>query len=133
MSGHNPKRHKCQTDGCWIEEVDPKKEAFDQCYPRKITMSDVDGIVNIGWNFKFMEWKRVGQEIPDGQRIWHERITDSKPKDFVVFQVWGDPKTMKVDGYKIVRHGIVGEYIEADLEALKKRFSAWAGWADVTR
>lgn len=85
-------RWKCERDGCYNIKHRPKIEVFHDIWPGKISMSDVDGIVEIKGNFLLLEWKSVEKDLPIGQRIMYERMTVGQR--FTVLVVTGDAETM---------------------------------------
>jgi hypothetical protein len=46
-NGYNPMRWNCEKDGCFNVKCRPKIEQFADCFPGRIAVSDIDGIVEI--------------------------------------------------------------------------------------
>ena len=44
-------------------------ERFDDCFPRGVTIGDLDGFVELGGHFLVLEFKLGDQEIPRGQAV----------------------------------------------------------------
>lgn len=56
--------------------------------PSRIKVTDVDGLVESGNHFLFLEGKGKGKAIPRGQEILFERLT---ARGDTVLILWGDP------------------------------------------
>lgn len=56
-NGYNPMQWNCERQGCFNVKKRPKIEMFADCLPRKISFSDIDGIVEINGNLLLLEWK----------------------------------------------------------------------------
>jgi len=96
--------------------------------PRKIGMSDVDGIVEINGKFLLIEWKYAEGHITVGQRIMFERMTALSPK-ITVLVVAGDPQTMEVYSYMKIYNGKMHPIERIDLDGFRRRVKAWANLA----
>ena len=75
-------------DGCYRRLGQPDLTVLDECFPGRIGMTDVDGLVEISGQFLFIEWKRRG-DVPVGQRIMFERLT--RHPEFTILVILGDP------------------------------------------
>ena len=60
-------RHDCRTVGCYIDGLPCWDELIEQ-FPRKVRPTDVDGFVELGGRFLFIEEKRAGVGPDEGQR-----------------------------------------------------------------
>ena len=120
-------RWDCSKKGCFnrMQRIDLFR--FDHCFPGKIGFTDLDGIVEINGKFLIIEWKSHRSDLPTGQRIMFERLTNSD--DFMVCVVDGDAEKTIVRGVRWVRNGLVTEWADCDLRNLEKRFTKWARWA----
>jgi hypothetical protein len=130
--GYNPMRYDCKSRGCYNLNLRPKIETFAECFPRKIGMGDVDGIVEIGSKFLLVEWKSDGGLVTRGQEIMFERLTKDN-EQFVVYVVEGNPVTMEIDEYTMYFNSSVQRFCCHDhdgLAELKGSFSSWAEWAE---
>ena len=87
-------------DGCYRRLGQPDLTVLDECFPGRIAMTDVDGLVEINGRFLFIEWKRRG-DVPAGQRIMFERLT--RHPEFTILVILGDPRTMAVERYDVFR------------------------------
>lgn len=127
-------RWKCDEKGCY-RQLMPRLGGFDDCFPRRIGMSDVDGIVEIGGRFLMLEWKAPGGAVQVGQRIMFERLTSASPdpSKFTVIVVCGQPRTLEVESVQVFAAGRAGPVEAADLDGLKVRMKAWADRADTAR
>lgn len=98
--------------GMNIRDVDKFREtfwdwtSFNECFsPTKIRITDIDGAVERGGYFLFIETKLPGEEIPLGQRLMYDALARlprchiliiwGKPNQPEAFQWWGTglPKT----------------------------------------
>lgn len=120
-------RWDCGKRGCYNVKHRPKIEEFAECFPGKISMGDVDGLVEINGHFLLLEWKSVSKDLGYGQRKTYEQITASSP--VVVMVVTGNPETMVVEKYSIFRKGKQGGDIPASLDDVKARIKSWSDWA----
>ncbi len=60
-------RHSCDRDGCYYQTLPCWDDLLD-CFPRRIRPTDIDGMVEIGGRFLFLEEKRQGKAPDEGQR-----------------------------------------------------------------
>lgn len=132
-NGYNPITWDCERQGCFNVVAKPKIEVFAECFPGKIAMTDIDGLVEVGGHFMLLEWKRLdwSGELPTGQRILFERLTRHTGIKVVIVQ--GDPETMFTSRCLVFEGGFPGAWQEIDLETLKRRMKAWADAASVKR
>lgn len=129
----NPLRWDCAASGkCFNTYCRPKIEVFADCFPRRIKMGDVDGLVEINGLFLLLEWKRPGQDVPQGQRIAYEHFS-RLTRGCVVFCVRGHADTMEVVDYCLFWDGRQWPWLPAGLEDLQARMAGWAAFADGRR
>ena len=129
-NGHNPLRWDCERHGCFNLKRRPKIEVFADCFPGRISLGDVDGIVEIGGNALLLEWKSEACALPTGQRLLYQRLTWSGP--VAVMIVVGDAETMTVTATSVFDRGNrypAEGYEPADLPLIKTRLAAWSRWA----
>ena len=102
----------------------PDLTVLDECFPGRIAMTDVDGLVEIKGQFLFIEWKRGG-DVPTGQRIMFERLT--RHPEFTILVIlgrspgpwrWSATTCSRADGARAGR--------DCDLSELKNHVRAWA-------
>jgi len=122
--GYNPMRWDCATSGCYNKKLRPRIEEFADCFPGSISMSDVDGIVEVSGCFLFLEWKSRREPLKTGQKLLFERIT-AHPDTTVVI-VLGCPSEMKIESAQVVSGGVFSIEVACDLSRLKSAFSQWA-------
>ena len=127
MNGHNPMRWNCSDRGCFNVKRRPKIEVFHDCFPRRISFGDVDGIVEINGKALLLEWKSEPKPLPTGQRIMYERIT--KTGDLSVIIGCGDAETMETLQMQTVFMGKFSEVKQAALEDLKAAMRRWVSYA----
>lgn len=120
-------RYDCTHNGCFNVVKRPKIEVFDDCFPGRIALGDVDGIVEINGALCLLEWKPPGHAGNDGQTIMHKRFAMNF--GYVVFVARGDAKTMALADYRVVWNGKAGPFVRADINELKTRIKGWATWA----
>lgn len=124
-------RWNCQDKGCF-RNLCPKLGFFDDCFPGRIGMSDVDGIVEIAGRFLLLEWKSEGGFLHTGQRIMFERLTALSPK-LTIIVVSGDPMNMAVHNVVVFHGGNAAPAEVLDADALKARIKQWADRASMAR
>ena len=112
-----------ERDGCYRRLGQPDLTLLDECFPGRIAMTDVDGLVEIDGRFLFIEWKRRG-DVPAGQRIMFERLT--KHPEFTVLVILGDPASMTVERYDVFRNGRRRGWRDCDMRGLKRHIRTWA-------
>ena len=129
-AGFNPLRWSCSEKGCYNKTVRPRIEVFAECFPGRISMGDVDGMVEINYRFLMAEFKSPGGDITRGQEILFERLTNNNI-DFTVFVLNGDPITMEISSHAVYFNNQVTRFVgeESGLEIVKERFVSWADWA----
>lgn len=129
-NGYNPLRWDCERQGCFNLKRRPKIEMFAECFPRRISFGDVDGIVEVGGNALLLEWKSEERELPTGQRLLYQRLTRYGPVSVMI--VIGDAESMLIDATALfadgVRHPAQG-FEPADLHLIRHRLTAWGLWA----
>lgn len=124
-TGRNPMDWDCFTRGCFNIKKRPKIEEFCECFPRRCSFGDVDGIIELGGSLCFLEWKSLGADLKTGQLMTFTAITQQNEKN-IVFVVFGDPETMEVFGFQIIRNGRVSAPIVAGIDVLKTELKNWA-------
>ncbi len=83
-------RWDCGKRGCYNVKHRPKIEEFAECFPGKISMGDVDGLVEINGHFLLLEWKSVSKDLGYGQRKTYEQITASLDDVKARIKSWAD-------------------------------------------
>jgi hypothetical protein len=131
-NGFNPIRWNCGEKGCYNKTVRPRIEYFAECFPRKIAMTDIDGIVELGGNFLMLEWKQPPGALGRGQQIMIEKLT-AKGMPFRVYVATGNSQTLETYEYSIYENGMVQHFLDTNLDELRGSISEWASWADRNR
>lgn len=128
---YNPIHHNCETGGCWNKQYRPNIEYFYHALPRKLTMSDIDGVAEVNGSFLFLEWKSHLGPLPTGQRILAERLTNLSQKiHYVVIQHEpGNP--MAIENVMVVHRGRFGGWQPSTILDLNDRIAAWAKRVDI--
>jgi hypothetical protein len=101
--------HDCEKYGCAAICLDPKLHFFDDCFDGGIRFGDIDAIIERKGHILIMEWKRYANtetfaKSHKAQFRLAEAFTLNTPKQTFVF-VLGDPITMEVERYGIIRNG----------------------------
>lgn len=133
MSKHHPLVNwECTGEGCFLEKNMPDFSVFSNCFPErnvKINLTDIDGAVEVGRQFLFLEWKnKEGAEIPAGQRIFLYRLSE-KP-GCTVLVLWGERTTQNIKRMQVLRNGVTVIDQKADLREVRRFVSAWAAEAE---
>lgn len=123
----NPMRWKCAQLGCYNDVARPKIEVFADCFPGRICMGDVDGLVEISGRFLLLEWKSAPKAIPEGQRITYNMLVALPGRMFTVLCVSGNARTMAVTHAMHYRPG--GVWLPSTLEGCQRFMRRWAQWA----
>lgn len=128
---YNPIYHDCQAKGCWNKQYRPNIEYFYHALPRKLTMSDIDGVAEVNGAFLFLEWKSHLGPLPTGQRILAERLTKLSTKiTYVVIQHEpGNP--MAIEHVMVIHGGRFSDWQECTILDLNDRIAAWAKRVDI--
>lgn len=126
-NGRNPMRYNCKSQGCFNEMRRPKIEEFAECFPGRISMGDVDGIVEINGRSLLLEWKSNDVPLKGGQRIMYSRLTTNCFLSVIV--VHGNAQTMEIYKYAWFASGKMHDFIKADLSDVKNAIKEWVKWA----
>ena len=111
--------------------LDPKLKFFNDCFRYNIQMSDIDGAVERNGQILFLEWKRPGVHLSNGQFRLYKALTKNSPRHKTLV-VWGDPQHMTVERVAVIANGKwVDEGEACDACALKERIGRWFNRADM--
>lgn len=129
-AGFRPFNWNCHDGGrgenCFNLKRRPKFGVFYDCFPGRISFTDVDGLVEISGCFCLLEWKGDGGSIKRGQERSYIQFT--RWGGNIVFVVNGDAETMVVRDYCIFWDGKRLPTVPADLNGVKARLRKWADW-----
>jgi len=120
-------RHNCETHGCYIKKMTPNWGFLDSSFSGKITVGDIDGIVEANGKLLVLEWKTTGACIPSGQEIMFVKATNCGKITVIV--IWGDPEETTVSHSQSFVKGIQNKKIEAGEDDIKSMCVAWESWA----
>ncbi len=122
-NGSNPMRWDCEKQGCFNKKRRPKIEVFSECFPGRINFGDVDGIVEINGKGLLLEWKSVSQNLPTGQRIMYERLTQTGLLTVIV--ALGDAESMEVWQSCWFVRGKQGLWVTTNLQGMEELIKKW--------
>lgn len=131
MNAGNPLRWKCDALGCYNKLARPKIEVFADCFPGRICMGDIDGLVEINGKFLLLEWKREPRDIPAGQRLTYNMLVRVPQRMWTVLCVAGNAETMLVT--HAMHYKPAGQWLPSDLNRCKRFIARWAQWATTQR
>jgi len=103
-------------------------EWFADCFPGKISFSDMDHIVERNGRALVVEWKGPKGQLGKGQEIMWAKLTRGTMLTTIV--VNGDPKTMDISSYQVCWNGKWSTPHESGLVDLHERIKSWADWAE---
>jgi len=126
MNNRRTFRWNCKMDGCFREKKCPDLTVFDDCFPNKNSLGDVDGINETNGKGLLLEWKTSSANIPTGQRIMYQKLT--KTGILSVLVVLGNAETMETKEYCWFYKGKQSEWKTADLEKIKAQIKSWVNW-----
>lgn len=127
--GYNPIRWDCERQGCWNAACRPPIHFFHDCFPRKISMSDIDATVELNGHFLFLEWKSVDSDLPVGQAKYFRQLTRNPNITSIVVFAPGNPNA--VEKIMVVRGGDFNSWEDCSLEDLHRRVRKWASRVDI--
>lgn len=122
-------RWDCRTDGCYRDQL-PDWSPLNDCFPRPgIRVSDIDGMVEVGGHFLFLEWKLPRAPVPDGQHRALLRL--STLPGVTVIILWGQ-STAKPEHWQILNDGHAALPAPVTFDEWHAFTCAWATAADET-
>lgn len=75
--------YDCVGKGCYRGRL-PGFDRLNDRMPGKMRLTDVDGMLELGGRFFFLEWKAYGGDLPDGQRIAFKKLSQYPGVDVVI-------------------------------------------------
>ena len=140
--------HDCRKERCWLKVRHPKWEVFDDCFPDKCAISDIDGIAVNGFGgiisgtgiaeisgkaVLILEWKS-GTKRDSRQENSRALQTLIRGPDDMLVLISGCPEQMTVRAWKTYMVGTGWSSVtRGDISELKNLFAYWATWADPKR
>jgi hypothetical protein len=133
-TGFNPIRWKCHQGGmgCFNEctrfKIEELQDALlcrrgERTVGEAMGFTDIDGAVEIGGQFLFLEFKSRNEELERGQEIYYEQLTALGPR-FTALGVQAQAKTSTVYAVKLIAYGFSGDWYPYGL-ALSVRATKW--------
>lgn len=113
-------------------------EFLNDCFPRNIRPTDLDGFVEINGHALILEHKQIGQQIPYGQDKAFKEIPKKNKIRAIVF--WADldenGNITKLDATRTYdsmngKFSIKNDNFP-DIENLKEKIKQWVEWAEKT-
>ena len=122
-------RWKCMDKGCYLDKVEPRLWDFQHCFPRNMSMGDIDGIVEIKGKFLVVEWKSVGGKLTTGQHILLKNLT-AMSSDIIAYVLYGNSQTMDV--YEMRRY-FCGQWEDTptNRDQVEHLFKCWSRMASL--
>lgn len=119
-------RYVCDQQGCYIEGL-PSWDDLIECFPRRIRPTDIDGLVEMGGNFLFLEEKRAGVAPDEGQRRALVRLS-KQPRTTVVLMRPGATSDLEV---LLLEAGQGSGWLPYTRDEFKAWLRAWCRRADL--
>lgn len=106
-----------------------RTERFDDCFPRGISLGDIDSFIEINGHFLFLEWKVADQEIRAGQRIALGRLAAAL--DVIdVWILWTTEDGFITHGMRL---GVHRHRVPVSEEGVRQRLKEWVTKAEDRR
>lgn len=118
-------RHQCSVSGCYIDRLPDWGDIIAQ-FPRGIIPTDVDGMVEIGGRFLFLEEKGAGASMSGGQQKALRRLSQLPGVTVMVFR---PGRYGELDVLELNNRGATG-FQPCDRTAFLSRINAWASRAE---
>ena len=128
MGAPNPMRHKCKSDGCYLETLHPPLEMFASAFPGYIAMSDIDGITERRGHFLVIEWKVKPGKVSVGQEILLQALARDPSFKVVVITSPVNTNLIQMDTVvevQLVKSDKIKPAREYSVEKLKGHFEKW--------
>lgn len=118
-------RHDCVKKGCYIDQLPCWDDLIDECFPRGIRPTDIDGMVEINGQILIMEEKCAGKGPDEGQRRALKELASKDGVTVVYFRPHGIEMQMLVVGM-----GEPKGWQTVTRDQLKSWLRWWASTAD---
>lgn len=125
MTGFRSKhfREVCSEKGCYIERL-PWWDDLIDCFPGKVMPTDIDAVVEMNGHFLFLEEKRAGNTMPEGQARLFRELSKLAPVAVICFRPVagesGDMEVLHLDGGR--RNG----WERCSRDELRRRLREWS-------
>jgi hypothetical protein len=121
-------RYNCAKQGCFNVKNRPDFGVFADCFPGKISMTDIDGAVNVKDRFLFVEFKSDKCEgLARGQELFFERLAQDNRNTIVIAA--GDCERMQFSRCMTIENGRFKGWEHTSIEMLRDRMKRWADHA----
>jgi hypothetical protein len=118
------RRHNCKENKlCYLDTKCAKLEIFDECFQRGIGFGDVDGCVERGGHFLYLEWKPAPIEFSEGQRTTFERRTRKGESTYIC--IAGNVESTEVTHVGFFVLGKFSGWEKATLDSVKTSIKNW--------
>lgn len=94
-----------------------------ECFPRAITFSDIDGVVELEGHLLFLEAKRVGEVVPHGQAKMYQALA----RVGTVFVKWLRPDGSVAAGCHVQENAEIAPLMVSEAN-VAEFFLEWAYW-----
>ena len=115
-------------ENCYRDHVLPNWAVFNECFvPTKIKITDIDGAVERNGHLLFFEVKQRTKDIPTGQRILFEKLTEiSNRITVILLYIPGPGKEMDIQEYAVFWKGKMTEdWTPTTTEEIQNRVRDW--------
>jgi hypothetical protein len=102
-----------------------RTERFNDCFPRGISLGDLDSFVEINRHFLMIEWKVGDQQLGHGQSLAFNRLAHQPHTS--VWVLWTTEDGFITHGQRL---GFHASRVAVDEETVKQRLKDWASSAD---
>lgn len=132
MTGYRSRFFRHQCDGgqhCYYEQLPEWDDLIEECFPRQIRPTDIDGMVEINDHFLFLEQKHCGAGPNEGQRRALRRLSKRSDVTVVFFRPESDGQTEQLQVLIFDRSQSTG-WQSRSREWLKDWLRAWCAAAE---
>jgi len=128
--------HVCHKHGCANLALNPKLHRYDDCFPGKIALGDIDGSVELNGHILWVEWKHKaileGEEFENvhkAQWIQAKAFTRNSGKQTFVFVVGPLALPDTWAWRRVSRGGWAHDWNRTGEAGLMDMFRRWSAWA----
>lgn len=125
----------CHKYGCANLSLNPKLHRYDDCFPRKIRMGDIDGSVELNGCLLWVEWKQgaILERFEDTHKAqWLQAVafTRNSPLQTFVFVVGPQATPEKWVWRRVYKGDWREDWQDTGEAGLTAMFRRWADWAE---